>query len=49
MVIHVEKGGADPYNSGDFLRTYSSDNCPNQKKWSEENRADPKYSAMLGN
>lgn len=23
IAIHVEKGGSDPFNSGDFLRTYS--------------------------
>ena len=49
MVIHVEKVGTNPYDSGDFLRTYSSENCPNQKKWSEANEANPRFAAIIGN
>lgn len=30
MVIHTEKVGSNPYSGGDFLRFYSSENCPKQ-------------------
>ena len=33
--IHVEKGYLSPWDKGDFLRTYSSEFCPNQEKWME--------------
>lgn len=49
MVIHVEKVGSDPYSSGDFLRTYSPENCPSQKKWIEANQGDSKYDYITGN
>ncbi len=31
--IHVEKGGANGLNPGDFLKTYSPTNCPQQNNW----------------
>lgn len=49
MVIHVEKVGTNPYSSGDFLRNYSPENCPNQKKWIESNEADSKYDYITSN
>jgi hypothetical protein len=49
MAIHVEKGGSQPFNSGDFLRTYSPENCPNQNKWISENQQNERFKKILEN
>ena len=37
LPVHVEKTGTTYEDSGDFLRAYSPENCPNQDQWESQN------------
>lgn len=49
MAVHVEDHVMTPFDGGDFLATFMSDDCPNQKKWMSSNTASEKAKAMFSN